>query len=251
MPDRIAQIQKNVNSKGEITFKELCNMFPDVSGMTIRRDLAKLENKGEVILARGSIKSVKYISRLREEQVSKRAFENVAEKKLIAQKAFGMIRSDTAVFLDSGTTVAELANLFTDEKLVVVTASPEIAIECAKNPNTTVYMTGGRLSRDNLSLSGAGANGFLDDINIDMAFMATSGYSVQNAFSCGNYDECRLKATAIARAGKTFLLMDSSKIGKSMPFTFARFKEIDCIITDGLATSEFIRAAGSSGVEII
>jgi DeoR/GlpR family transcriptional regulator of sugar metabolism len=112
-----------------------------------------------------------------------------------------------------------------------------------------VYVTGGLLNNSNLSLSGLNAENFLDNINIDTAFMAASGFS--GSFDCGNFDECRLKKQVISRAAKTVLLMDSSKVGRRMPFTFAELADIDCVVTDGNVSPEFIGAAEKHDVEVI
>lgn len=251
MKERVAQIQKHIKKNGETTLVELGELFPGVSSMTLRRDIERLENMGEVVRTKGGAKSVEYISRLKEELYSKRATENVEEKNIIAQKALGLIKEGSAIFLDSGTTLAALARIITDKKLFVITASPDIAVECSKNPGASVYMTGGYLNRDNLSLSGINALSFLDSINIDAAFMAASGFSLKNSFTCGNYDECRMKKKAVAKASKVVMLMDGSKIGRNLPFTFARLADVHCVVTDGKASEEFINEAVKNGIEVI
>lgn len=251
MKERIAEIEGYIKKNGEAKISELSTLFPGVSEMTIRRDIERLEKTGSVIRTKGGVKSIEYISRLKEELYSKRAFENVEDKNEIARKARGLIKEGSTVFLDSGTTVAALSRLLTDEKLFIVTAAPNIAVECAMNPNASVYMTGGYLNRDNLSLSGINAESFLENINIDVAFMAASGFTVKNSFTCGNYDECNMKRHAIIRAAKSVMLIDSSKLGRGMPFTFAEMGDLHCIVTDGKADKEFIGLAKKNDIEVI
>ena len=62
--------------------------------------------------------------------------------------------------------------------------------------------------------------------------MAASGFTWGSGFTCGNFDECQMKKRVIERAAKVIMLMDSTKYGKSMPFTFATLTEIDMLITD-------------------
>ena len=249
MEERIDQILKYIKKNGEAKLPELCDMFSSVSSMTLRRDLEKLENMGEIIRIRGGAKSVEHISRLREEQYSKRATENIDAKKSIAQKAHSLIKQDSTIFLDSGTTTKMLADLLADERLFIVTAAPNIALICATNPNASIYMTGGILNNSNLSLSGVNAVNFLDNINIDIAFMTASGFS--GSFDCGDFDECQLKKRVISKASKTVLLMDNSKVGRRMPFTFANLDDVNCIITEGIAVPEIVEAAEEYNIEVL
>jgi DeoR/GlpR family transcriptional regulator of sugar metabolism len=241
MEERINQILKHIKKSGEAKLPELCEMFPGVSSMTLRRDLEKLENMGEIIRIRGGAKSVEFISRLREEQYSRRTAKNIDKKRELARKAYPLIMQDSTIFLDSGTTAKMLADMITYEKLFIITAAPNIAMTCAVNPNASIFMTGGLLNSSNLSLSGTGAVKFLDNINIDIAFMAASGFS--GSFDCGNYDECQLKKHVVSTAEKIVLLMDSTKVGRRMPFKFAELSDVNYIATDSSISPDFVAEA--------
>ena len=251
MNERQQKIQRLVIENGEVKLSELKKTFPNVSSMTLRRDLEKLENTGEIVRIRSGAKSIAHLTRLKEEMYSERMRENVPEKLLIAKKAHRLIEQGCCVFLDSGTTVTNLANLLGSDKLFVITTAPNIALECAKNPDITVFVTGGRLNNDNLSLSGMDALSFFEKINIDIAFVVASGYSQRNSFSCGNYDESMLKKRVIEKASKVVMLMDSSKYGKNLPFTFAALSDIDFFITDDGLDREFMDELQSCNIEIL
>ena len=233
MNERQQKIQTIISENGEAKLSELEQIFPDISTMTLRRDLEKLETLGDIVRTRAGAKSIAYLTRLKEVQYSERESESIPEKRLIAQKAYGFVTQGSSVFLDAGTTVTTLAKLLVSDRLFVVTTAPNIALECAKNPGITVFLTGGQLSSGNLSLSGINALSFLDNINIDIAFMAASGFAWSSGFTCGNFDECLLKKRVIEKAAKVYMLADSSKFGKSMPFTIAGLSDIDMLITDG------------------
>jgi len=251
LTERISLIRKHIKQQGEVKLADLEAMFPHVSSMTLRRDLEKLEAQGELVRTRGGAKSVESITRLKEELYAKRATEHVREKADIARKALALLKEGCTVFLDSGTTVSALARVIEDRKLFVVTAAPNIALECVVYPDVSVFLTGGRLNRDNLTLSGVASAAFLGNINIDIAFVCASGYTFQNAFTCGSYDESVLKRKVISKAAKVVMLIDSSKFGNSMPFTFAKPSDLDCLITDGGAREEYIREFVRNNVEVI
>ena len=250
MNERQQKIQTIINENGEAKLSELEGFFPDVSTMTLRRDLEKLEALGEIVRTRSGAKSIAYLSRLSETQFSERETQNIAEKNFIAQVAYKNIKQDSSIFLDTGTTVTGLAKLLSNDKLFIITTAPNIALECAKNTDNTVFMTGGQLSSGNLSLSGVNALSFLDHINIDVAFMASSGFTFNNGFTCGNYDECQIKKRVIEKSAKSIMLMDSTKFGRNLPFTFAGLHDVDLLITDKNIAQEDLKRLQKAGVAV-
>ena len=240
MNERQQKIQTIISENGESKLSELQQLFPDISAMTLRRDLEKLESLGDIVRTRSGAKSIAFLSKLKEAQYSERESENIAEKVFIAQTAYQFLTQGCSVFLDAGTTVTRLSKLLMNDKLFVITTAPNIAMECVKSPNITVFLTGGQLSSGNLSLSGVNALSFLDHINIDIAFMAASGFTFDSGFTCGNFDECQMKRKVIEKAAKVIMLADSTKFGKKLPFTFAVAPEIDQLITDDKIAQEVL-----------
>jgi DeoR family fructose operon transcriptional repressor len=243
-------INAYIQNKGEAKLKELEKMFPEVSTMTLRRDLTYLESKGQVIRVRGGAKSINLLSNLKEDVYSMRVMENVDAKMNIAKKALEFIETGRSVFIDSGSTMMCLANILPDENLSILTSSPNIALEIIRHHNPSVTLTGGQLSRNNLSISGPNSLNFIKNINVDIAFMATSGFSLENGFTCGDYNECQLKETIIRKAQKVILLMDVSKIDKNMPFTFGILKDIHILVCDKPLPEKMVKAAQKCGVII-
>lgn len=239
-----------IQEKGEVQLRELEEIFKDVSSMTLRRDLAYLEKKGEIIRVRGGAKSIAYVSGIKEEHYSRRADANIEAKMKIAQKALKYVESGRSIFLDSGTTIMCLAQILPEEKLSIITSGPNIAIEIIKKQHVSVTLIGGQLSRDTISLSGPHSIDFIRDINIDIAFMATSGFSLESGFTSGNYNECELKKAVIRKARRVILLMDSSKVDRNMPFTFAYLRDIDRLISECPLPEKVIKAALENNVEL-
>ena len=57
---RQEKIRAYIEDKSIVTIKELQRLFPDISLMTIHRDLDSLERQGVLVKHRGGVKSIKH-----------------------------------------------------------------------------------------------------------------------------------------------------------------------------------------------
>lgn len=249
--ERLGAINSYIQSRGEARISELSALFPNVSTMTIRRDIDYLEKQGYIVRTRGGAKAVTASGPDKEDAYSLRMRENMEAKDLIASKAIGFVEKERSMFFDSGTTVLCLAKLLPNDNFFVLTSGPSTALEIVRNTVSTVILTGGRLNSDNLSLSGAGAIETARSINVDTAFMAASGYSVGSGFTCGDFDECELKRLIIGKARRIVLLMDTSKLDRQLPYTFARMEDIDCLVCEHELPEEIKREAQQGNTQLI
>lgn len=243
-------IRDYIDKVGEVKIKSLEEMFPDVSNMTLRRDLTYLESKGYIIRTHGGARSVHLIPTVSEDIYSLRAAVNLEGKEEIARKAVKFVEPGRSIFIDSGTTMMRLAKLIPDENLSILTSGPNIGLEIIKKSHPSVTLIGGNLSRNTLSTSGVSSLDFVKQINIDTAFLATSGFSLETGFTSGNFNECQLKQAIMRKARKTILLMDSTKIDKSLTFTFATLNDINILICDKNLPEDIMKAAARSKVTI-
>lgn len=245
------EIKKLLDAKGEVFLAELEEMFPDCSSMTLRRDLKYLEDSGLVKRTRGGAVALSRLSIAAEDVYSRRAVENTDAKAVIAKKAAVLLENGRSLYLDSGTTLMQFAKEIPDDYISILTSGPNIALELIKKNRPNVMLIGGQLSRNTLSVSGAGAGRFLEGINIDVAFMASSGFSLEHGFTSGTYSECDLKREVLKMASKVILLMDSSKVGKNLPYTFGTLADIDVLVSDDQLPAEIVTAAKEQGVTVI
>ena len=244
-------IRELLQNKPFISLRELETRFPDISSMTLRRDIEYFEKIGEAIKVRGGARSMKFITTSMEDNFHLRMNENMQAKEKIAFKALELIEAGRSLFFDSGTTILKLASLLPDERLTVTTTGPNIAMECIKKNQPIVNIVGGMLNRDNISVSGNQSLRFLGDINIDIAFIVPSGMSAYNGLTSGNYIECELKKLVVEKARKTVVLMDASKLDKTLPYTFCDIGDINIIISDCELPEDITKLAIEKQVQII
>ena len=244
-----------IEQRGEISLHELEAIFPDVSSMTIRRDLDHLEQEHLLVKIRGGVMSLSHLSRSvlqnAEGDYAQREFLNAEGKRIIAEKAAPFAETGRSIFIDAGSTMMQLARLLHTGRFSVVTNGVNVSLELSQNKSATVNLVGGELNRNNLCVSGAGALEHLRNINIDVAFMAASGYTVEDGFTNGSYYEYELKRHIVQKAKKTIVLMDSTKRGKTMTYTFCRPEEVDVLIMDKKPDAELLKVAKATGMQIL
>lgn len=239
-----------LSEKNFVSLAELCEMFPEVSDMTLRRDIEYFERTGAAIKVRGGARSVKFIGDATEESISSRMKLRTEEKTRIAKAAAAYLEAGRSIFVDSGSTVERLAKFLPPEKLNITTTSPTVAVELCR-AGAAVNIVGGRVDRDSFSVSGMHALKFIAEMNIDIAFLSPSGMSLDGNFTCGNYSECNIKSEVAKKARLVIMLMDASKTDKVLPFTFCTMKDVNVLICDGELPEETRREIERCGTKFI
>ena len=249
---RQEKILQVLEQKGDVQLQKLKDLFPEVSVMTLRRDLITLENEGHVIRTYGGAVSTGKLPGIKgeEDAYTRRAAENVEAKMNIAEKALRLMEPGRSIYLDAGSTIMCLARMVEDESYSIITSGVNIALELIKKNKISAVALGGQLNRNTLSMSGPNAMAFLDTVNIDLAFMSASGFSLDNGFTVSNIYEGEIKRKVIARAKQVIALVDSSKVNKDLAFTYAYLKDIDIWICDSALSSDIMREAKKYKTEI-
>ena len=248
---RLDAIRRLINEKPFVSQKELEQLFPYVSPMTVRRDAILLEKQNELLRVRGGVRGIKFIASSAEDNIYNRSLENVEEKMRIAKAAMDFVADGSAVFIDAGSTASEFAKLFSGKRVSVVTTSPAVAIELGKLQGPAVTLVGGMLNRENLSIAGTQAVEFLRSINLDVAFLSSSGFSLGSGFTCGNFYDRDVKKYIVSKVRQVVMMMDCSKLDRVLPYTFCTPDEIDVLITDRALPEEIARAMEARGVKTV
>ena len=248
--NRIRQdrIKDYIEENNVVTIKQLQELFPDVSLMTIHRDLDALEASGAVVKFRGGARSVRYAG---DPEFNVRMRDNNAGKLIIAQKAMTLIQPHTSVFLDASTTNLALARCLPDINLNIFTTGPSIALELCRLHNPVVTLCCGTINRKNLALSGQNTLEMLEKINIDQAFIGVSGCSVEAGFTCGTEGDMLVKRLVIQKARTSVAMCSREKLSCLMPYTFANLSDVDYLISDEPMPESFVEAARAAGVQLL
>ncbi len=230
--DRIERIAELIDKRGKLTLDQLMQAFPGVSQMTLRRDLFQLESEGMVIRVRGGAMSMKEVQKSSSEPYVKKATVQTDAKMEIARKTAILIDEGSSIFLDGGTTALYLAKELPDIRCNVFTNGIAVGKELAQKDKIEVNILGGQLQKGNLSTASPLSSIYFADTNFELAIISASAFTLENGFSCGNQAQADLLKLIIKKAKFVYMMLDSSKIGKIQPYTFARLEHINVLITD-------------------
>lgn len=251
MNTRRTDIVNLINEKGKVSFKDLKAAFPDVSDMTLRRDLESLDQEKKIIRVYGGARSAGMLIGM-ESKLSERAMNNGWQKQQIAEKTLPLLTPNCAIYIDSGTTTLELAKRMPDFDIIVFTGSLGVALELAHLEKVKVNLFGGRLNRRSLCVPGnERLEEELNDVNLSYAFFGVTGFLDSRGFTCGDEKEYRLKKMIAQRADKNVVLMDTSKLGIASTYTFATLDNIDIIVSDGNLPARQIQTFQKRGIEVL
>jgi DeoR/GlpR family transcriptional regulator of sugar metabolism len=234
--DKILEL---IREDGHAKVLDLSRIFK-VTEVTIRQDLERLEKEGFVVREHGGA----YLKNI---DLSVRNFalqnqENLTEKMAIARKAVEFIYDGDTIILDSGSTTTEIAKLLTSYgALTVITNALNIALILGANPGINVVVTGGEFKAPTLSLTGQKAADFFQNLHVDKLFLASAGISQKSGLTYPGISDICVKLAMIEAANETFLVADSTKIGRSAFASLGALSLIDYLITDSKVEAEDLK----------
>ncbi|TNH03755.1 DeoR/GlpR transcriptional regulator [Testudinibacter sp. TR-2022] len=212
-----------------ISIAELVEIM-QVSHMTVRRDIQKLEEQGKVVSVSGG---VQLLQRLFSEPThDDKSLLFQSQKQAIGATAAQLIANSKTVYLDAGTTTLEIAHHIAKRSdLLVITNDFVIANFLIKEGSGELIHTGGYVCKDNYSSVGELSAQFLRNISIDVAFVSTSSWNLKG-LTTPDEKKLAVKRAIVESSKKNVLVTDSSKYGKVATFWIYGLDVFDTIVTD-------------------
>lgn len=242
---RRESIVEHLQRERVLSYRQLTELL-GVSHMTVRRDVAVLEQEGRVASTPGGAKLAPRL--LAEPSRAEKQAADVAEKDAIAQLAATLVRDTMTIYLDAGTTVQAMRPYLEDvRELTVVTNDLATVQAFLDHPSVDLISIGGRVERSNLSTMGRLARLALEELSIDLAFISSSSWDLQHGVTTPVEAKIDAKRAALAAAERAVLVADSSKYGRFGKYRALRLDELDTVITDAAlphGAAADLRAAG-------
>lgn len=231
LKERQAQISRIIKADGRVAVTDLAKRF-GVTEDCIRKDLKTLADQGICRRVYGGAISV---SELPERSVFKRISTNVAEKRIIASKAYAQIADADTVFLDISTTNLCLATLLAegDKHCIVVSNMIDVLQTLAKNQNLSVLSTGGNVNLEVNGFVGAMTVSTLEPMFFDKAFLGTLGIDLNDgSLTTFDLDDGLIKRRVIQNSTKSYVVADASKFKNRGHYQFGTVNQLEAVITD-------------------
>lgn len=232
--DSIVQMLK-VNTTASIAeIAEVCR----VSQMTVRRDLQKLVEAGQVIRIPGGARIDHW--RGAERSFFERLQTMAQAKRSIGAAASALVQDGESVVLDSGTTTLYVARgLRARRNIVVFTFSLAALEELSSVEEVRVELTGGVYRASSHDLIGHAVAQSLSSIFADTVIFGAAAISFTRGVMIHDPDAQR----EMLQAGKRkVLVIDSSKVGTEATYRLCGIEDCDLILTDrGIRSDDLTR----------
>jgi DeoR/GlpR family transcriptional regulator of sugar metabolism len=228
--ERHARIRELIVKDKPFNVSDLAASF-GVSEMTIHRDLNKLEQEGHIRRVHGG--AVPAEKMVFEFDFSSRRKAGKKAKQAIAAQAVKLIKPGQIVILDTGTTTLELALLIKElEDLTVITPSIAVASVLQFSTSIQTILLGGSIRKGSPDLTGVITERVLDMFMADIAFQGADGIGLNGEMYNSDMRIASVDQKMRRRAHHTYILCDSSKIGRTDLAFNGSLAETDGLITD-------------------
>jgi DeoR/GlpR family transcriptional regulator of sugar metabolism len=247
-PERRRRILVSLREAGFQSVTALADAL-QVSDMTIRRDLRRLEATGAVrivhggaSLPHGTLQTPSFVSR---------ADAQSAAKRRIAMAARTFIEDAETVGIDAGTTTYELAVALGDGfSGTVITHSVPVIQHFLHHPEVRLIALGGELNHD--------SQAFVGPLTVDAMTRLRLRRFVLGAFAVDedgvfvNQDlERPTKLELMNRADEVVLVADASKFEHSAPVLLCPLKRLTRVVTDQPLTGAIARRLAAANVDVV
>lgn len=226
--ERLRLIMREINLHNKVLSNDL-SLLLNVSEDTVRRDLKELVDEGFILKVHGGAISKSLVTPFNQET-------NVYAldfKQSIASKAAPLIKKNTTILTEGGTTIIELAkSIPSNINATFFTISPQVAITLSNHSNLDVITIGGKLNKDANLHTGSSVINQLSEIKADLCILGANGFSLEDGLTDIDWEVVQVKKAIIRSSRKTAVLCISEKLNSSRSLKICDVNQIDYLITE-------------------
>jgi DeoR/GlpR family transcriptional regulator of sugar metabolism len=246
--DRRHRILERVAEEQTIHIRELATDL-DVSEMTIRRDITRLERDGFLRRTYGG--ATAHVTRSLELAFNARALQSASAKRLIGMTAAPLVAGASTLFVGTGTTAEQLA-LFLPARddVTVVTNSLLVASLLGTRPGRVVILGGG-VRRHELCCVGPVAGATVRRYHADVAVLGAAGLAARTGVMELDDETAEVHRLMAEHADLVLAVVDGSKVGETAPAAVLPAEAVTTLVTDASAPEAESAALRQRGVNVI
>ncbi|MEN7537319.1 DeoR/GlpR family DNA-binding transcription regulator [Aurantiacibacter flavus] len=226
----------------------------EASPATIRRDLARLDARGEIVRVRGGAKipedeHMGEPSHLTGTPFADALTLNTSAKATIGEAAAKLCRPRDGLMIDGGTTTFQMCPFLDGLQLQVLTNSLPIVEALLKQDGTRVLVPSGTVFREqNIILAPAGEES-MPRFHAPRLFMGAGAIGLHGIMQADAIHVASQRRF-LERAEEVIVLADSSKFVKSSGTIVCGLDNVDVILTDSGIDDDMAAAVRAAGVDL-
>lgn len=215
-----------LTEKGRVVSADLVKLL-GVSEHTIRRDLQKLARDGVCKRVYGGA-----VSHLKQSAtLETRVNQSVDEKSSVAIKCAKLIKDNSCIFIDTGSTYLAMASYIPQNlTLTIVTNSPQIASVLSSRTNGELILLGGKVNPLTGGTMGADTVNQIRNMVFDQTFIGVCGLDPHAGLSAVYYDDACFKKEVITQSNEVIAAVIADKMQQVARYKVAACEDIDIII---------------------
>lgn len=226
---RRARVLARLREVGVLSVSDLAHEL-DVSPMTIRRDLQRLEAAGQVRTVHGGAGPAA-VGRLADAG----ARSSREGRRRVARCAAQLVSSDDTVALDAGPTAHELARVLPDRFVgsVITHSMPVMQLLAARaaRPGPRLVVLGGELSSARQALVGPTTLDAIAGLRARIFFLDAAAVDVRGTYA-RTPAEARVENGLVDIADEVVLLATREELTCSAPALVTRLERLTAVVTD-------------------
>ncbi len=247
---RLLKLIEYLKANGSGSFKELSELL-GISEVTVRKDLAELEQRKAVKLVRGG--AVWEKSDLTRAFSETRDIINREEKQELVKCLGGLVENGYAISLNGGTTTVEAARFLAENynNLTVITNNLNVVDILQEKEDFQIIVTGGIYYEKENTIIGKQSETDMAVYNVDLSIIAVNGISLDKGITDFRIEESGIINAMIKSARKSAVIADHTKFERISCINVCGLDNIDYILTDSGIDEDVAVKYSKQGINIV
>ena len=224
----------------------------DASSATLRRDLVKLEEMGQLKRVHGGAEAIEAAE---QSHLATRPFGvsqtlNAERKRAVARIAAGMCRDGDSIIINAGSTTWFMAEFLRDRRMQILTNSVSISHELLSTSENRIVLPGGEIYREQSIILSPFDEDAIQHFTASKMFMSCYSITPMGIVE-GDPLIARAEAKLLSRAEKLIVIADSSKFEQRGSMAVCQLSRVSTLITDSGAPAAALDTVRAAGVEVV
>lgn len=249
--ERAQAILKILRDNKVASVRDLADAF-DVSVVTIRRDLERLEKEGLVAKKHGG--AVLLENNLEVGlQLSEREKMYREEKRRIGEAAARLVKHGDSIILDEGSTCLEIARALRSANatdITVITNGLRVGAELL-GTGVNLILVGGVCDHRSAMLYGPETEKIYKNVRADIYFMGIDAFSERDGIMDASFLQVSLKNLKVKAVERVIGVANGAKYGKRAMSLIGPLTMLDALVTEGPVREELQSCLAKHNIDCI